>query len=277
MKYSTVRYNTISISQKFHWIFSYISDLILVKFGKNNHISKIVTLLHICRVIPPQLLILPESLCRMQISAHLTAQSAEYVKYLIFSDLSGIFLPGTELLQSLFRTEFSMGSRSRRYRRSLRRHRRFLLSYCRFLRSCRRSLQRWRDRRNAGADAATPFVARLAKHHKTLLNIVRWHETHVKHREPLVKHHETLKTLWNIMKQSSFDATISALDVEMSAFGAATSAIAQRSFDATISALDAETSSLDADTSALGTAPFAIARSYWRYRWLRSWYNSPDV
>ena len=42
---------------------------------------------------------------------------------------SGIFLPGTELLQSPFRTEFSMGSRSRRYRRSLRHHRRFLRSY----------------------------------------------------------------------------------------------------------------------------------------------------
>ena len=68
------------------------------------------------------------------------------------------------------------------------------------------------------------------------------------------------------MKQSSFDATISALDaessaldVETSAFGAATSAIARRSFDATISALDAETSSLDAATS-------AIALSYRRYR-----------
>ena len=68
------------------------------------------------------------------------------------------------------------------------------------------------------------------------------------------------------MKQSSFDATISALDaetsaldVETSAFGAATSAIVRRSFDATISALDAETSSLDAETS-------AIARSYSRYR-----------
>ena len=60
------------------------------------------------------------------------------------------------------------------------------------------------------------------------------------------------------MKQSSFDATISALDVETSAFGAATSAIARRSFDATISALDAE-------TSALGAATFSIARSYWRY------------
>ena len=58
---------------------------------------------------------------------------------------SGIILPGTELLQSPFRTECSMGSRSRRYRRSLRRHRRFLRSYCRFLRSYRRSLQRCPD------------------------------------------------------------------------------------------------------------------------------------
>ena len=53
------------------------------------------------------------------------------------------------------------------------------------------------------------------------------------------------------MKQTSFDATVSALDVETSAFGAATSAIARRSFDATISALDVETS-LDAETSARG-------------------------
>ena len=50
----------------------------------------------------------------------------------------------------------------------------------------------------AGADAGTPIVARLARHQKTLLNIVKHHETHVKHcitSEPLVKHHETLKTL----------------------------------------------------------------------------------
>ena len=74
------------------------------------------------------------------------------------------------------------------------------------------------------------------------------------------------------MKQSSFDATISALDakssaldMETSAFGAVTSAIARRSFDATISALDAETSSLDAETAALGAATSAIARSYRRY------------
>ena len=55
---------------------------------------------------------------------------------------SGIFLPGTELLQSPFRREFSNGSRSRRYRRFLRRHRRFLRSYRRLLRSYRRSLRR---------------------------------------------------------------------------------------------------------------------------------------
>ena len=93
----------------------------------------------------------------------------------------------------------------------------------------------------------------------------------VEHHEPLVKHHETLKTLWNIMKHSntrhsSFDATIleldaetSALDMEMSAFSALTSAIALRSFDATISAFNAE-------TSVLGAATSAIARSYRLYR-----------
>ena len=37
----------------------------------------------------------------------------------------------------------------------------------------------------AGADATTLFVARLAKHHKTLLNIVKHHDTHVKHCETL--------------------------------------------------------------------------------------------
>ena len=43
----------------------------------------------------------------------------------------------------------------------------------------------------AGADEAKLIVVRLAKHHKTLLNIVKQHESHVKHREPLVKHRET--------------------------------------------------------------------------------------
>ena len=36
-------------------------------------------------------------------------------------------------------------------------------------------------RRSAAADAATPIVARLPKHHKTLLNIVKHHETLVNH------------------------------------------------------------------------------------------------
>ena len=66
------------------------------------------------------------------------------------------------------------------------------------------------------------------------------------------------------MKHSSFDATISALDVETSAFGAATSAIARRSFNATILVLDEETSALNAETSALGVETSAITRSYRR-------------
>ena len=43
-------------------------------------------------------------------------------------------------------------------------------------------------RRSAAADAAAQILARLAIHHKTLLNIVKHCETHV-------KHCETLKTL----------------------------------------------------------------------------------
>ena len=70
-------------------------------------------------------------------------------------------LPGTELLQPPFRTEFSIGSLSRWYRR-------FMRSYCRSL-------------RRAVADAAMPIVARFTKHSKTLLNIVKHHGTLVKH------------------------------------------------------------------------------------------------
>ena len=66
---------------------------------------------------------------------------------LFLEDPSGIFLPGTELLQSPFRMEFSMGSRSRRYRRSLWLHRLFLRSYRRSLRSCR---DPWGDPRTHG-------------------------------------------------------------------------------------------------------------------------------
>ena len=87
-----------------------------------------------------------------------------------------------------------------------------------------------------------------------------------------MKHLKHCETSRNIKKQSSFDATISALDAETSALDVETSAIARRSFDATISALDAETSSLGAETSslgaetsALGAVTLAIARSYQRY------------
>ena len=51
------------------------------------------------------------------------------------------------------------------------------------------------------AAARSPIVAWLAKHHKTLSNIVKHREPLVKHHEPLVKHHETLlehcETSWN--------------------------------------------------------------------------------
>ena len=110
----------------------------------------------------------------------------------------GNCLPGTELVQSPFRTEFSMGSLSRWYRRSLRRQ-------CQFLWRYRRSL-----RRSAAARSVMPIVARLTKHRKTLLNIVKHHETLVKHcdtswnvrnhREPLVnimKHFKHCETSWN--------------------------------------------------------------------------------
>ena len=116
-------------------------------------------------------------------------------------DHSRICLPGTELLQSPFRTEFSMGSRSWRYRQSLRHHRRFLRSYrdpCGIVAitaSLLRSLQSCRD--PCGIVLIPEAIARLAKH-KTLLNILKHYETCktlwyiVKHCEPLVKHHETL-------------------------------------------------------------------------------------
>ena len=78
-------------------------------------------------------------------------------------------------------------------------------------------------RGSAVADAAMAIFARLAKHHKTLLNIVKHHETHVIDREPLVKPHEPLVKHHETLKHSSFDATISALSAEMSALSVATS------------------------------------------------------
>ena len=74
------------------------------------------------------------------------------VEETLTSGPSGIYLPGTELLQSPFRMEFSRGSLSRRYRRSLWRHRQFLRSYHRSLWCYCRSLHRccnpWGDRRS---------------------------------------------------------------------------------------------------------------------------------
>ena len=65
---------------------------------------------------------------------------------------SGIFLPGTELLQS----PFNMGSR---LRRSLQCHRRFLPSYCQSLRACGIVAIPEAIGGRAVADAATPIVA----------------------------------------------------------------------------------------------------------------------
>ena len=120
---------------------------------------------------------------KLRASADIDAQRADVAAvsadvFASSADPSGICLPRTELLQSPFRTQFSKGSRSRQYRRSLRRHRQFLRSYCWILRSYRRSLRR-------SAAASSPIVARLAKHNKTLLNIVKHHETHAKHCDTL--------------------------------------------------------------------------------------------
>ena len=80
---------------------------------------------------------------------------------------SGIFLQGTELLQSPFQTEFRMGSRSRRYRGSLR----AITDFCGVI----------ADFWGVNADPCSVVmipevigecavaVARLAKHHKTSL------------------------------------------------------------------------------------------------------------
>ena len=107
--------------------------------------------------------------------------------------------------QSPFMTEYSMGSLSQQYRRSLWPHRRFLRSYRRSLRSYRRTLRRcrdpWGDRQSP-----MPIVAQLTNHHKTyktLWYIIKHREPLVKHHEPLVKYEESLKTLWNIMKYSN--------------------------------------------------------------------------
>ena len=120
-----------------------------------------------------------------------------------------------------------MGSRSRRYRRSLRCHRRFLQSYRRFLLSYHRSRRHCGDPRGDRRRRSLRDSLNIIKHSKTSWNTCKTLWNIVKRREPLVKHHETLKTLWNIMKQSSFNATISALDAETSSLDGETSVIAR--------------------------------------------------
>ena len=130
---------------------------------------------------------------RLRVSGNIGDLAVGITKLLIleilvlFPNLSrspfGNCLPGTELCLSPFRTEFSMGSLSRRYQRLLRRHRWYLWSYGLFLRSYRQSLQR-RDPCIGGrsvAEAVIPIIARLTKHHKTWLSMVKLHETLVEH------------------------------------------------------------------------------------------------
>ena len=137
----------------------------------------------------------------------------------------GIWLQGTELLQSPFRMEFRMGSFSR--------HCRSLRCYRRSLRHCRDPWgDHWPCSRRCRLLHNSLNIVKHVKHSKTTWNtcktlwyIVKHHEPLVKHseplvklceplvkyHEPLVKNHETLKTLWNIMKHSPFDAETSAL------------------------------------------------------------------
>ena len=137
----------------------------------------------------------------------------------LMHDPFGNCLPGIELLQSPFKMEFSMGLLSRWYRRSLQRHRRFLQSYRRFLCGVIADFC-WVIAIHEAIGGRRPpilIVAQLTKHHKTLLNIVKHHETVVKHcdtswnvmkhLEPFLKHCETLE-----QSNSPFDATTSALD-----------------------------------------------------------------
>ena len=108
---------------------------------------------------------------------------------------SGTFLPLTELLQSPFRTEFSMGSQS------LWRHRLFLRSSRRSLWCCR---DLWGDRRSSmRRHWSLRDSLNIIKH----LNIVKYHETHIKHCDTSWTTSKTswntLKTLWNIIKHSN--------------------------------------------------------------------------
>ena len=62
-----------------------------------------------------------------------------------------------------------------------------------------------------------PIIARLTKHLKTLLNIVKY----VKHHEPLVKHDETLVKQCETLKHTTFDAAASVLSTTILAVNGA--------------------------------------------------------
>ena len=85
----------------------------------------------------------------------------------------------TELLQSPFRMEFSIGSHLRRYCQPLRHYRQFLRRYCKSLQEL--AVARWLMLRLVVSNTAMPIFVQLTKQCKTLLNIAKHHETLVKH------------------------------------------------------------------------------------------------
>ena len=112
----------------------------------------------------------------------------------------GICLPGTELLQSPFKMDFSMRSLSWWYRRSLWRHRCGIVTIPEAIGGC------------AVTNAAMRIIARLSKHRKISWNIVNGGEPLVKH-ETLLKHCETS---WNTQTLSIRCGDISARHSDIS-------------------------------------------------------------
>ena len=118
---------------------------------------------------------------------------------------------------------------------------------------------------SAATDAMMLIVAQLTKHRKMLLNIVKYHETLLKHCdtswnivkpcEPLVKHHETLvkycEASWNTLKTLWNTRTLA---IRCNDIGARCG-----------------------DSSARSVFPAISARSFRRYRRLRSWYCMCEV
>ena len=217
----------------------------------------------------------------------------------------GNCLSGRELLlQSPFRTEFSMRSLSRRYRWSLRRHRRFLRSYCRSLRRCHwslwrcrrslrcccrslqhchRSLWHWRRSLRRCHDpcgvvtipAALSRSLRWPAAARSVMPIVARFTKYckmlniVKHCETLVKHCDAW---WNVIKHHEplvkhHETFLKHCETSWNTVKTLWNITKQSAFDVTILALNAE-------TSALGVAISAFAGSY---RPLPGWYNSADV